>query len=476
MECQSQHTTNRLPSSLLHLLSNILILYQTVPYLPASSLLALGATSKSFKEIIYETPHVFRYLNLSDVKSAKPKGGELWRYAQLDENLTEDEFYGGPLRGIFNNLRNRNLLVDVQTLILDGLSVPSDLLSEIILNDSYNVRILSIREVLNLNEAKLRGALRYSCRPSRPKNTPRLQGLYIFGPKDIQQAVKSQKQVNVYPAGIAPIDTIPNYGVTSSQGAQLGAQWNRRSEIALEESMLHEGEVWSPGSGNVFSKPIHNDWAAIMVYCEGIISFDAFPCKGPRHSASLPRDSSGPWYNRLQNHIDARVATHSLNDCSSCGSSKDALVLGQSPMFMFPLLSPPPLHASTTNAAKTPFQLSKSREKLMVRCMDCLRDRYCENCHKWWCEDCFEGTGMISSTSSSQVSPSSKTETETIKFSLSRSCLFCGLNCHECIKKTQLRCKILRLVLSQWSTNERIILIRSRRSNFNTKTDMISPL
>ncbi|RAL62548.1 hypothetical protein DID88_005113 [Monilinia fructigena] len=95
MECQSQHASNRLPSSLLHLLSNTLILYHTVPYLPVSSLSALGATSRSFKEIIYETPHVFRYLNLSDVKSAKPKDGELWRNAQLDENLTEDEFYGG---------------------------------------------------------------------------------------------------------------------------------------------------------------------------------------------------------------------------------------------------------------------------------------------------------------------------------------------------------------------------------------------
>ncbi|QSZ30992.1 hypothetical protein DSL72_000553 [Monilinia vaccinii-corymbosi] len=423
MECQSQPTTSTLSSSLWRVLSNTLLLYQTVPYLPISSLLALGATSKSFKTLIYETPHVFRYLKLSDVKSAEyeveaiDQCGEVWRNAQWDENLTEDDFYGGPLRGIFKNLCNRNILLDVQTLILDGLSVPSDLLSEIILNESYNVRLLSIREVQNLNEAKLRGALKYSCRPSRPKNTPRLQGLYIFGLKDkvIPQVVKYQKDVMKYPASMAPIDAVPNYGVTSSQGAQLGAQWNPRSEIASEDGMLREGEVWHPGSGNVFPKPIHDDWAAIMVYCEGIISFDAFPCRGPRHLASLPRGSPGLWYDRLQNRVEARAATHSLNECSSCGSSKDASVFGQSPMVMFPLLSPLPLHASSIKAAKTPFDWSTSRRKLMVRCMDCLRNRYCENCRKWWCEDCYQGTSMISSTGNSLISPSAKTESEAVK-------------------------------------------------------------
>lgn len=97
MEFASQDTTDSLPSSLLQLLSNTLILYQTTPYLPISSLLALGAASKSFKELIHETPHVFRYLKLSDVESARAgvgsidNGGQNWRNVQLDENVTEDE-------------------------------------------------------------------------------------------------------------------------------------------------------------------------------------------------------------------------------------------------------------------------------------------------------------------------------------------------------------------------------------------------
>lgn len=84
--------------SLHELLSNDLVLYQTAPYLPPASLLALGATSKSFKFLIHKTPGVFRHLDLTNVKSAKfalaaiDHGGEVWRNVQNDENVTEDEY------------------------------------------------------------------------------------------------------------------------------------------------------------------------------------------------------------------------------------------------------------------------------------------------------------------------------------------------------------------------------------------------
>ena len=86
-----------IPCPLLQLLSNTLILYQTAPYLSASSLLALGGTSKSFQCLIKTTPSVFRHLDLTEVKSAQfqiaaiDRGGEVWRNVQLDENVTEDE-------------------------------------------------------------------------------------------------------------------------------------------------------------------------------------------------------------------------------------------------------------------------------------------------------------------------------------------------------------------------------------------------
>lgn len=88
---------SHLPTTLLQLLSNTLVLSQTTPYLPVSSLLALGATSKSFQFLIRGTPTVFRHLGLTNVKSAQfeiaaiDPGGEVWRNVQLDENVTEDE-------------------------------------------------------------------------------------------------------------------------------------------------------------------------------------------------------------------------------------------------------------------------------------------------------------------------------------------------------------------------------------------------
>lgn len=94
---ESKNTTD-LPTSLLQLLSHTLVLYQTAPYLPTSSLFALGATSKAFQALIHNTPNVFRRLDLSKVKSAQfeivtaiDHGGEVWRNVQLDENVTEDE-------------------------------------------------------------------------------------------------------------------------------------------------------------------------------------------------------------------------------------------------------------------------------------------------------------------------------------------------------------------------------------------------
>jgi hypothetical protein len=83
--------------TLLQVLSNPLILYHTVQYLPITSLLALGAASKPLQGIVHRTPNIFRYLDLSRVKSVQfeisqiDHGGEIWRNVQLDENVTEDE-------------------------------------------------------------------------------------------------------------------------------------------------------------------------------------------------------------------------------------------------------------------------------------------------------------------------------------------------------------------------------------------------
>ena len=84
-------------NALLQVLSNTLILCHTTPYLPVADRLALAATCRAFRYLIYETPQVFRYLDLRPVKSGQfdiegiDRGGATWRNVQLDENLTEDE-------------------------------------------------------------------------------------------------------------------------------------------------------------------------------------------------------------------------------------------------------------------------------------------------------------------------------------------------------------------------------------------------
>jgi hypothetical protein len=159
-----QHTERALSESyhscLFNLLSNSLILHETVPFLPISALLNLAASSKALRDLLLHTPSVFRHLDLTTVRSAIfdvagiDHGGEIWRNAQLDENLTEDEFYTGPLRGIFYNLRRNNILQNVHTLVLDGLSVTADLVNDILIDPQYQVRLLSIRETKNLNERR----------------------------------------------------------------------------------------------------------------------------------------------------------------------------------------------------------------------------------------------------------------------------------------------------------------------------------
>ncbi|KAG8169562.1 hypothetical protein KVR01_000307 [Diaporthe batatas] len=188
--------------TLLFLLSNPLLLSLTVDHLPPSATVSLAATSRAFRSLIYHTPGVFRRLDLTQVKSA-----------QFDVDPIDQG-------GIFGALRRHQILRDVSTLILDGLSVTAELVHEIISDPSYSVRILSLREVTNLNEPKLRAALQMAARPSRPEGMPRLRGLYIFGPKD------------------PPCLTVDTAAIGNG-GNATAAGWNQRSHQALSDA-LHQ--------------------------------------------------------------------------------------------------------------------------------------------------------------------------------------------------------------------------------------------
>ncbi|KAK3294925.1 uncharacterized protein B0H64DRAFT_324470 [Chaetomium fimeti] len=422
---QISESHNALPveiqhSALLQLLANSLVLSQTAPYLSCYDVLNLAATARAFRFLVYHTPNVFRRLELGNVKTAQfdthaiDRGGEVWRNVQLDENLTEDDFYSGPLRGIFSNLRRADILRDVQVLSLDGLSVTADLIHEILNDPSFSVRILSARGVKNLNERKLRAALQYACRESRPEGMPRVKALYIFGPQDTTSTSAHREQKS---------------SSSPTSPAAVAAAWNTKSQEALTAALAEEPEAWYARRGGQFPSRIHAEWASTLMACAGIISFDSVLCTGPRHF------NSPGWGTVNIEALDAAastgaasvphfaVASHSLDGCASCGSAPEGwTVWGQqliasqrdsdgrrtsescmADLARFPLLAPPPMHSASLQVAMCPAgQTVRSRlpfipsgkqqtARFIPRCFDCIRDRYCGGCHKWWCESCYIG-------------------------------------------------------------------------------------
>ncbi|THW07997.1 hypothetical protein D6D25_07977 [Aureobasidium pullulans] len=312
--------------------------------------------------------------------------GISWRAERMDESLTEDDFYSGPLRGIFSKLERQHLIFNVKTMILDGLSVPAELVRDIIVDDRFNVKILSIRKVTNMNQRGLQSVLRYVVRPSA-SSLPRLKGLYLFGHKDAA-ATPSSRDTSMSSGRISA-------GVMSSEGAQIGAEWNARSEVALSAALLgHDQplEEWWRTRGNVFGPnntikdTPSSDWADILLACQGVIAFDAVLCRGPRHDPSQTAPE------RLLRPAIASIG-FGARGCEICGSCPEQpAVFDRDADCYFPLLAPPPLHASTIRSAQRPTlpQSLETPPPLILRCTECVRDRWCQRCNKWWCENCYE--------------------------------------------------------------------------------------
>lgn len=373
---------DELPPTLIDVLSVSIILRQLAPYVPVKGVLALSATCKTLREIINSQSDAWRYLDLTKIRAAQidsspiDVGGISWRAERMDESLTEDDFYAGPLRGIFGRLKNKRLLQHVQTVILDGLSVPADLVREIVAEDRYSVRILSIREAKNLNQTKLQQVLRYIVRPTRAEGTPKLKALYFFGPKDAARSVISQQQ---------RLEGSQPMGVMASEGAQIGAEWNQRSSNVLSTSLWDEETKWYNATGRALRRP-QSDWPETLNACKGLIAFDAVLCRGPRHDITKV-DS--------KDFLQPTIATIALgtSGCEICHSCPEgSAVFGEAAESALPLLGPPPSHASTVRAAQLPHARTVDGRypRLILRCEDCLRGRWCERCNRWWCEDCYE--------------------------------------------------------------------------------------
>lgn len=362
---------NSLPSSLLDLLSNDLILRHTSPYIGIKCLVSLAAASKAYQSLIYNTPQVFQHVNLYGTKTLM---GTAKNVSLDDQKL--DELYAQTLRTIFTMLENRNVIQDVRTLVLDELFVPTAIFQDILCNDRYQIRLLSLLCVNSLGIDDVLQTLRHLIRPSRPKGTPKLRGLYIFGQPSRTQVIHNFTEV---------INRSEAIGITNSMGAQLGA--GNHIDYDLDDFRKLLGD--DPYSASPYGAPgtsylrggnlLASEWPEILEACAGLISFDAVLC---RHNRERVPDSR------------PRLATVRLTGCESCSTCPEGPAYPQgigtsSPADHLPLLLPPPLHSSKVEVAQRIDTNGQPYPPLILRCRDCLKDRWCERCNAWWCESCY---------------------------------------------------------------------------------------
>ncbi|KXG53902.1 uncharacterized protein PGRI_009520 [Penicillium griseofulvum] len=357
---------------LVDVLSNSLILDQMAPYLSVSSLMTLSSTSRRLHTVITQTPYVFRHLDLSHCRGTELSTTE-------NDSQTEDEIYSAPLKRIFTSLEGRGILQDVRTLILDGVSVPADLVADIILTDRFNVNILSIRECHHLNERKLMQVIQHAVRPTRPVGTPRVKGIYYFSSMHMGPRPVARTRYRDWWGSRVGTPRTPSQTLSNSD----------QEDGASRSSVVQQNE-WYSASGKVFKHTLEEGWAQVLRKCEGIIAFDATLCRGPRHDPSLYSSTMEETLAEVP-LLGPAVATVALGPrgCDGCHSSPEGpAIWSQSPDIQFPMLSPPPLHSSSVAAAKRPEIIPGEHPVLIARCTDCLTNRWCHRCNKWFCGNC----------------------------------------------------------------------------------------
>ncbi|KAI3201413.1 hypothetical protein DTO003C3_5985 [Penicillium roqueforti] len=416
-------------------LSNSLILDHMAPYLSVSSLMTLCSTSRRLHTMITQTPYVFRHLDLSHCR-----GAELSTVTQAEnDSQTEDEIYSAPVKNIFTSLERRGILQDVRTLILDGVSVPADLVADIILTDRFNVNILSIRECRHLNERKLMQVLQHAVRPTRPASMPRVKGIYHFSPMHTgPRAVTRPRYRNSWGTRVGTLRT----------SSQIPSNSDQEDEVSAESSIEQQHE-WYSASGKLFKHTPEEGWAQVLKKCEGIIAFDAALCRGPRHDLNLYSSTTEAGTPAAVPLLGPAVATVALGPrgCDGCHSSPEGpSIWSQSPDIQFPLLGPPPLHSSSVAMAKRPELIPGEHPVLIARCTDCLTNCWCHRCNKWFCENCLPNPQRVRVSLSPHqtavhASAAELQERERLERGVSKDCWECGPTCASCKLECQHTCQ-----------------------------------
>lgn len=399
------------------LLANNIILDNLAPYLSPASLLSLASASRAMRSVILQTPYVFRHLDLTQCR-----GAILSKATPLDQVFDPP----GPLCGIFSRLEQTGILRDVRTLILDGLSVPSRVIAEILLVDSFNVNILSIRECPHLDEATLMQTLEQAVRPDRPKGMPRVKGIYHFTAKNANRKPQCRNETSRKQWWKSRLS------LPSSTSALTANQETR----VTSHDLLSE---WYKPSGKVFKAPIKDGWADILQQCEGIIAFDAVLCRGPQHNVDASSRSERDENPTAERSLGPAIATIALGPrgCEACHSSPESpAIWGQSPETHFPLLVPPPLHSSKVTSARRPVCGEDGKTVLIARCADCLLNRWCNRCNRWFCSTCLPHPQGVARAPHPQLILSKVPDPR-----ISTDCWACGPTCASCKAEVYRTCE-----------------------------------
>ena len=271
--------------TLYDILHNDLILHHISPYIGVTALFSIGATSTIFRNLIRNSPQVLTHLDLSDVKSiSKPQ----W-YQDSGDSLSEEDYYAQPLDRVISALRP-HFLQYTRVLLLDGLYVSSKILTDLLCNDAYGIRILSLRGVQGVSDSSVRRILRYALRSGRREHS-KLRALYYFQVREsgnaVEQAFKSHTVIGEHE------------GITMTPGATLGAGFQDVSSSEAGDDPYSRSTYASFGVCKEASRDIKwEDWTTLLQACSGRVAFDMVLC--PQHHS--------------------KIATVRLKGCQSCGS------------------------------------------------------------------------------------------------------------------------------------------------------------
>lgn len=115
-----------------------------------------------------------------------------------------------------------------------------------------------------------------------------------------------------------------------------------------------------------------SEWTALLKSCEGIISFDTRVCQGHRHDPSFEGEE----------YLEPKLANIKLEGgCAGCGFTPRTNPKALPAV----LVSPAPLFGRA-EAACTGTDGKKLGD--VLSCEDCVKERWCECCGKWWCDTC----------------------------------------------------------------------------------------